>query len=248
MSELIIRGLTLGTGRPKICVPISFESADYIQSEIERLRDAAADIIEWRVDGFNSWREPDSVLSALQTLRNTLDIPIIFTCRTSSDGGAASPGAEYYVNLLKAVAESENADIIDVELNTGEAAVCEIVEAAERSGTKTILSFHNFVETPPAGEIGALLNKMLLFRADIYKVAYMPGSKEDTLALMSAATKFLEKNPQKQLISIAMGELGAITRIMAGFLNSPLTFGSAGRESAPGQIDSKRLLELLEIV
>lgn len=248
MSELTVRGLTLGSGRPKICIPISFKNTKEIQVETERLKNAAPDIAEWRADGFNLWHEPQTVLLTLKVLRQSLNVPLIFTCRTISDGGAVSPKTGYYVDLLKAVAVSGNADIIDVELNAGEEAINEIIRAVKKAGKGTILSYHNFSETPSTGDISTLLDKILKYRADIYKVAYMPRSKEDVIALMNAATVFLKENPQKLLISISMGSLGAITRIMAGFTGSPLTFGSAGRESAPGQIDSARLSKLLELI
>lgn len=246
MPEFTVRGLTLGSGRPKICVPISFKSSCEIPGEIERLGSAAVvDIAEWRADGFNLWYEPQAVMLTLKALRQSLNVPIIFTCRTSSDGGLISPSSEYYVNLLRAAVISGNADIVDVELNSGEEAVKEIIKASKDTGTGTILSFHNFSETP--GDISSLLNRMLQYDADIYKVACMPKSKEDVIALMAAATGFLKENPKKLLISISMGSLGVITRVMAGFTGSPLTFGSAGRESAPGQIDSTRLSKLLEL-
>ena len=50
------------------------------------------------------------------------------------------------------------------------------------------------------------------------------------------------------VIAIAMGPAGVITRIGGACMGSCLTFGTAGEASAPGQLDAKKLRTVLEIV
>lgn len=242
MAKFTVRDLVLGCGRPKICVPLSFKSEADLPSLLNGL--TYADLVEWRADSLDLWDDRRKVISVLKILRQSIKMPLIFTCRTSTDGGTISPDKRYYVDLICDVADSGQADIIDVEMNSYYKE--EILHKAKITGTGTILSYHNFNETPY--DIGSTLNEMVKLNADIYKVAYMPKNKKDVLRLMESAIEFNDKNPDKLLISISMGTLGIITRIMAKFIDSPLTFGSSGNKSAPGQFDSDKLLEVLEIV
>jgi 3-dehydroquinate dehydratase-1 len=47
-----------------------------------------------------------------------------------------------------------------------------------------------------------------------------------------------------------MGEKGRVTRILAPLLGSPFTYASyeAGKETAPGQIEDKRLEEMIRLL
>lgn len=249
MAEFSVRGLSLGSGRPKICAPLCFESYDAFLAQMPIMEESPAEIVEWRADIYDMCGDMGRVLDMLGQIRTCLDNkPLIFTCRTAAEGGSAHCSSEYYVNLLKTVAESSLADIIDIELSAGEAAARELLAAAKSSGTANILSYHNFMETPSPEDIGAKLNTMLKYDTEIYKVAYMPKTKSDVLSVMQAAIAFTSEHPDKMLISISMGAVGAVSRIMADFLGSPLTFGSAGNISAPGQIDAKELVKGLDFM
>lgn len=246
-----VRGLTLGSGKTKLCVPLSFSGDSELSELMPLLTNVPMDIVEWRADSLSLWADPKSVLSTLRTLRQSLSVPIIFTLRTSIDGGAVLPPPGYYSSLLSAVSQAGDADIIDIELNQGEDTINDILKITGHTNIRTILSYHSFSKTPPPHEIDFTLSKMLSYNADIYKVAYMPKSKSDVTSLMACAVRFLLNNPGKLLISISMGELGAITRIMAGFMGSPLTFASTGTapsSSAPGQIDASQLIKILNLI
>ena len=43
--------------------------------------------------------------------------------------------------------------------------------------------------------------------------------------------------PSDPIITMAMGELGAVTRTAGALFGNAMTFASAGKASAPGQID-----------
>ena len=60
MTEAVkVRGVFIGSGRPKICVPIVAATRQELVSQAEKLRDVPFDLVEWRrlVRGWNLPRE-----------------------------------------------------------------------------------------------------------------------------------------------------------------------------------------------
>ena len=47
-----IKGITFGSGRPVICVPVMEKKKEDIIAKIHHLTEQGAAMIEWRVDGF----------------------------------------------------------------------------------------------------------------------------------------------------------------------------------------------------
>lgn len=249
MAEYSVRDLTLGAGRPKICVPLCFENEKSFLTQMSLIDESPAEIVEWRADIYDMWRDVGSIVDMLEQIRLRLgDKPLIFTCRTGKEGGSADCDVEHYVNLTKAAVKSGKADIIDIEFSSGDVPVRELLDAAKGAGIAAIISYHNFAETPSVEDIRTKLYAMLTYDAEIYKVAYMPKAKVDVLNLMQAAMEFTSKRLDKMLISISMGSIGAVSRIMADFMGSPLTFASAGTASAPGQIEAGELANVLDFM
>lgn len=248
MAVYTTKDVSLGSGRTKICVPLTIRDGDELEEKVKILSASKADLVEWRVDGLQSYSSFSNIHSILQTLSLSLTVPIIFTCRTIRDGGKAIIEPEEYAELLIRVAESGYADLIDIELSSGDTAIKRVLEAAEKNRVGTIISYHNFTQTPPTETILKTLSSMLSFDCDIYKVAYMPKTKSDILSLMSAVLTFHEENADKLLLPISMGKLGVMTRVMAKFFSSPLTFATCGEHSAPGQLDAEDLSYILDII
>ena len=72
--------------------------------------------------------------------------------------------------------------------------------------------------------------------ADIVKIAVSPRSMTDVGRLMELVQKHAASSPP--LIAIALGPLGAITRIVAPKYGAPFVYASIGKghEAAAGQI------------
>ena len=88
----------------------------------------------------------------------------------------------------------------------------------------------------PPEEIVGTVQRMAELGADIYKVAAMAFTKEDSENLLKA-TAFLNKKDVGPIITIAMGEWGKLARVAAGRYGSCITCASGSRQSAPGQVD-----------
>ena len=139
------------------------------------------------------------------------------------------------------------ADLIDVELSAGEETVEALIKTAHTFGVKVVVSNHDFEKTPSKEEIVARLQKMQDFGADLPKIAVMPQCRKDVLTLLAATEEMAGTYADRPIITMSMAKDGVISRICGEVFGSALTFGTAGKASAPGQIEVERLREVLEI-
>ena len=88
MNTVKVRNIEIGSGVPKICVPIVGVTKDEIIAEAKTFDSIPVDVVEWRVDWFEGVFEFDKVEDVLKDLREALgETPILFTFRTSKEGG-----------------------------------------------------------------------------------------------------------------------------------------------------------------
>lgn len=183
---------------------------------------------------------------ALALLRRGLgDTPLLFTVRSKAEGGAFTSDTDEYVRLGLAAIESGLIDLADAELSRGPEAVKTIVKAAHARGVKVVGSRHDFTSTPDKEIIVGSLCRMQELGCDVAKFAVMPQSERDVLTLLDATLIMKEKHSGTPVITMSMGPLGAVSRVSGQLFGSCLTFGTAGKASAPGQLPAGRLQEFL---
>jgi len=98
-----------------------------------------------------------------------------------------------------------------------------------------VLSFHDFQRTPPVQQLQERFAQAHRLGADVAKVAVMPQSMEDVHRLLAATLQASATLPIP-VISMAMGGLGAVSRLCGGVFGSALTFAVGSAASAPGQM------------
>src|SRR5699024_8296771 len=133
----------------------------------------------------------------------------------------------------------------DYETSNGIQHLAEIKKAAEKYEKQLILSYHNFQYTP---RIEVLKEKAQLaaeYGADIVKIAVMPKNKEDEYHLMEA-TRQIDEQLTVPIITMSMGEKGALSRVIGWAYGSVLTFGVGVEASAPGQVPVKALRNTIQ--
>lgn len=249
MNVVKVRNTEIGTGIPKICVPIVGTTKKDILSAAAGIRSTGADVVEWRVDWYQDIFQFDKVTETLTALREILaDIPLLFTFRTAKEGGEKDIELSAYIELLQKAAESGFVDMIDAELFTGDDAIRRIIPVAHSCGVKVIISNHDFHHTPDQEELVTRLCKMRELGADIPKIAVMPESKKDVLTLLAATEEAAYDRLDCPLITMSMAGTGVISRLAGEIFGSALTFGAVGKASAPGQIGVKDLYTVLDII
>ena len=122
------------------------------------------------------------------------------------------------------------------------------IEFAKVHGVTIVMSNHDFNGTPSRDVIVNRLIQMKGFLADVPKIAVMPHTTGDVLTLLEATAEVKALYPLDPIITMAMGPLGAITRASGALFGNAMTFASAGKPSAPGQIDVHELKRILDTI
>jgi 3-dehydroquinate dehydratase-1 len=232
-----VRGRRLGGETPLICTPLVGRTRERVLAEAASVVAKKPDVIEWRVDFFDGIGDTAAVLDTGRALRAAAgDTPIIFTRRSIKEGGEPiAIGDEDVVRLYDAVGASGLVDFLDFEMNNDAGQVKSVRESARRHGTRVILSYHNFGYTPGLDFLVQRFLEAERLGGDVAKVAVMPRDRADVLTLF-AATSQAQAKARIPLISMSMGPLGSVTRMIGGVFGSALSFAVGEGSSAPGQI------------
>jgi 3-dehydroquinate dehydratase-1 len=134
-------------------------------------------------------------------------------------------------------------EAVDIELSADEEQRKKVIAAAKAAGVTVIVSAHDFDKTPSVEEMKKILNSAHEAGADIAKLAVMAKSKQDVLDVLQATADM-----EKPVCTIAMGDVGKHSRIVAPCYGSRLTYGAIAKAVAPGQIKIHELKSALEIL
>lgn len=237
-NKVIVRGKVFGGPDNLACIPMVPAKKEDLIEEVKLVASMQPDIIEWRIDYFEGADNPEYVKETLEEMAPIIgDIPVIFTLRHVAEGGAKEYSNEVRLATIKAALSTGHADLVDVEAFNDKEFIDAVREAVHAAGSKLILSHHNFKATPDEQFI---INKLLEEQelgADIAKLAVMPQSFDDVLTLMRATYRArTQAGVDTPMITMSMGELGKISRVITDMYGSDMSFvvGKAG--SAPGQI------------
>ena len=250
MAKIVeVRGVKIGEGIPKIIVPIVGTTKEEILAAAASFSGVPMDLVEWRADWFENVFDLTEVEGVLTELRKALgDTPLLFTFRTSKEGGEKAIGTEEYVKLNITASQTGLVDLIDVEAFTGDETVRKIIDAAHAAGVKVVASNHDFDKTPEKDDIVGRLCRMQELGADIPKIAVMPRSKKDVLVLLSATEEMASEYADRPIITMSMSGTGLISRLSGEVFGSSCTFGAVGKASAPGQMNAADLGTVLNLI
>jgi 3-dehydroquinate dehydratase-1 len=244
-----IKNVTIGEGLPKICVPMVGETIQELVMEAAFLKELDFDVVEWRVDFFKDVTNIVEVKKALQLIREAVaDKPIVFTFRSAREGGQKEVTKVFYVELNKSIAQAKLVEAIDIELFNDEKDIKELVEVAHANGVVVIISNHDFQKTPSKEEIISRLLKAQELGGDIPKIAVMPTCAKDVIILLDATRIMSEEYADGPIITMSMEDKGVISRLSGELFGSALTFASAKRVSAPGQISVLELRKTIALI
>lgn len=246
-----IKELLSGEGRPKICVPIIAENREELQKQLLEIQKTCflkektcIDLLEWRVDFWESFQEEESRIEALEKIHESFPtLPLLFTFRRKEEGGEKEVSPELYEQLCLWAMKREEVAILDLELSAGADRITAVLKK-KPSDKQLLLSSHDFDKTPDREELLKRMGQMDRLGADILKLAVMPHTREDVLRLLEVTIE-MKKRTDKPIITMSMGKLGQVSRLLGGFMGSAVTFAAAGRASAPGQMEAEKLYDIL---
>jgi 3-dehydroquinate dehydratase/shikimate dehydrogenase len=220
--------------------------ADELRAAIERAASEGCDLIELRMDCLEDEAQLERATLELPALFSERTRPHILTFRAPEQGGARASDLERRVRFWSENFSpgSERADYADLELDTAAHFAAEEDRRAQKliDWSKAICSHHDFERVP--ADLENIFARMLQTPAHILKLAVKANDITDTLPVF----RLLEqaRRAGREMIAVAMGEAGLLTRILAPARGAFLTFGALAREhsTAPGQITARELRHL----
>ena len=245
-----VQGKPLGGGAlPCIITPLVGKTQVAILEEVAAIVPKKPDLLEWRIDFFESIGDIPAVIdTALAIRRAAGGIPVLLTRRNATEGGQPLKIDEPAVVAMYAAAcQAKCVELIDYELSNAPADLKSLREVSRANGIGMVMSFHNFQMTPDAATLDGKFAAAAQLGADVGKVAVMPTNAQDVLELL-AATDRAREALDIPLISMSMGGVGSLSRIMGWVYGSAATFAVGKSSSAPGQIAIEDLRTTLAVV
>ena len=228
--------------KARICVPVCVRRVDELADNVRRAQEVA-DIVELRIDYVDP-AEVDTALNVSAALPKTASLPFILTFRPADQGGARpiamAERVAFWHKIQLGVLESFP-DFADVEL--------ELLETDEirhqLSSKRLICSHHDFAGVP--GDLENIYIRMAAANASILKIAVQAGDATDCIPVFNLLDRAQREG--RELIAIAMGQAGVMTRILGPSRGSFLTYGSLDEDTgtAPGQVTARELREVYRI-
>ena len=219
----------------QICATLTPQNtAEAIAMMAEKAGAPLPDMFELRVDAMD-----ECDLAAILAARTR---PVIVTNRAAEEGGRRPQNeAERLAVLCRAI--ELKADYVDVELASLPALRGMAADGlVNRGATKLIVSYHHLSEVPR--DIGEIADRIAATEADVVKVVGTARCLADNLLLFDVL-----RRSRKPTIALAMGELGEMSRLLAGKFGAAVTFAAASAASsgAPGQLPLKVMRDLYRV-
>ena len=250
VKPILVQGKPLGGGAlPVIITPLVGATREAILDEVAAIVPKRPDLLEWRIDFFAAIGDVAAVIATAQAIRQAAGgIPVLLTRRNVTEGGTPIAIAEaQVVAMYVAVCQARCVELIDYELSNAPADLKTLRDVSKANGVTMIMSYHNFQMTPDAATLDGKFASASELGADVGKVAVMPTSEFDVLELL-AATSRARAELDIPLISMSMGGVGSLSRLMGWVYGSAATFAVGKSSSAPGQVSIEDLRVALEVL
>ena len=233
----------------RLCVPVCVRRADELRVAIMRAAEVG-EVIELRLDCLADDAQLERATRELPALFRARPRPFILTFRPSEQGGHQTSGMARRVRFW---AENfspgrERADYADLELELAESLAA---EEARRAGKlidwdKVICSHHDFDGLP--ADLEAIFARMMETPARILKIAVRARDITDCLPVLRMLGE-ARLEAGREVIAVAMGEAGLLTRILAPARGAFVTYGALAPEhsTAPGQTTARELRDLYRV-
>ncbi len=223
----------LEDGRPKVVG--SFGNAAALGRFAAHEVLEASDIVEIRLDilqAENAGCQPAA-------WKHLAGVPLLFTARSQSEGGALPLSARERSGLLELA--MDDASLVDIEVESIPQMHACIADIARR-GIPWIASSHHFTELPAEA---SLRNAVAIARsagASVFKLAAMMKAPSDLARLAD----FQLTDHGIPVATMGMGPLAPVSRLLCAQCGSILNYGYLGDvPTAPGQWDSASLKQAI---
>jgi 3-dehydroquinate dehydratase/shikimate dehydrogenase len=233
----------------KLCVAIQADSPTEL---IKRAEAALANskFLELRLDSLP--KPAAALLKVREFLASHREATVIATCRRKEFGGHFALSLKAELEVLSAAVDA-GCKIVDLELESAEEAaprqLDQLRAQLREAGAALLISYHDFTQTRGLEQAA---QRIRAFRPEFVKVVSTATSLADNLAVL----KLIEEcSRSAQVVGIAMGEEGLVSRVLGLRAGAAFTFASfcdsaeegSAVQTAPGQVSARTLRDLYRV-
>jgi 3-dehydroquinate dehydratase I len=201
-----------------------------------QIKNLGVGLLELRVDLFKKL-DPAYITDQIKR-RKLLKTPLLLTLRNQQKEGAVRVFSDE-LKMKIFVAVLPLVDMVDIELSSP--LLKQVVTLARKLKKKVIVSSHHLQGMPR--DLESIFKKSLSTRADIVKIAAKANSFDDVKAMIS----FTHRHRKHNLITMSLGPLGAISRLILPAAGSKYTYTFLNKPTAAGQVDVLTLKSHLKV-
>jgi 3-dehydroquinate dehydratase/shikimate dehydrogenase len=231
----------------RVCVALQAHTVEELLARAEAAL-AESHFLEFRLDSLDRPADAVAPIAAFLASQKAIhgDVAAIATCRRKPYGGSFSGSLAAELKILTAAAEAGFA-LLDLEIESAEQCpLADLDSLRERwleAGASLLISYHDF-ESPADPE--RIFARIQRFHPEFVKIVGMAHTLSDALNLLNWIKTH---SGDAQLIGLAMGEAGILSRVLSLRAGSAFTFASPsdGAETAPGQISGRTLKDLYRV-
>lgn len=224
-----------------ICVPVCARDLRGLRESAKQAAEIA-DLIEARLDCL----EKRDIEAAARAMLST-GLALVLTLRPREQGG----NSEIDFSSRRAFWSrreiwQSDAALVDLELDLALAFTSPALSGDEIPDWKRVIcSHHDFSGVPD--DLAELYGRMSKTPARVLKIAVLARDATDCLAVFDLLDR--ARCDEREIIAVAMGPAGILTRILGTSRGSFLTYGSldGGVRTAPGQLSATELRRLYRI-
>ena len=209
----------------RVCVSLPSKTIDECINLIQKAETLNPDFIEIRLDYLEEFNRVNEISSYTK-------IPLIATNKSVEQHGTFS-GSEFERQNTLIEAAKNGFEYVDVDLGIQNQA--KLISNLHEHGTKVIVSYHDFINTPSLSELNIILNEMIVLQADICKIITTAQNMKDNLLILNFIS---EASKKIKIVCFAMGEFGKHSRLVSPLFGAYFTFASLDkkRKTAEGQL------------
>jgi 3-dehydroquinate dehydratase-1 len=201
-----------------------------------QIKSLSVGLLELRADLFK--KQDPAYIVAQTRKRKALKIPLLLTVRNQKKEGAVKVFSDdLKMEIIAAALPLVN--LVDIELSSP--LLRKVVLLAHQLKKKVIVSSHDLQSTPH--DLDSIFKKSLSLKADIVKIAAYAKSFDDVMAVL----KFTHRHRKFPLITMSLGPIGAISRLILPAAGSLYTYSFLHKPTASGQIDVATLTAHLKV-
>lgn len=236
------------THSTRICVPVIIRTPQELQKKIIEAA-AVADVIELRLD-FLPVEKHGEILNLISDLIPSVDKEFVITLRTRSQGGECdlniADQIQFWNSCFAYTASNKNI-FFDLEIDLVEKVEkCNLdLRLSKHLWNRVICSDHNFAHMPLS--LDQVYERIKRTPARIIKIAWMAADITDSIPVLNLIDRARQEG--REIIAIAMGEAGAMTRILGPACGAFMTYAQLDPENrtASGQLSATSLNSLYRL-